>query len=252
MDRNEAKLLLQACRANGEDDALPAFAEALALAARDPELKAWHEAQRAFDAKVAAKLGGIPVPSDLRATILAGRKSAPTPMPKRAALPPFWLAAAAMLAALVVVGGLLLPSWRGSAGGTTMASTDYSAAVLPFLGNDSPSLGMTSPEHEKIVAWLKERNSPTGNLPAAMAQLPSVGCQTYSVQGHTVSLMCFTMSDGKLAHLFVVRRHDLSDPPGDSPQFAKVGSWSTAAWSDGETSYLLATQADPDALKQLL
>ena len=111
---------------------------------------------------------------------------------------------------------------------------------------------MMSPEHEKVAAWLKERNSPMGNLPAAMAQLPSVGCQTLSVRGHTVSLICFTMANGKLAHLFVVRRQDLSDPPGNSPQFAKVGSWSTAAWSDGAESYLLATQADPDALKQLL
>jgi hypothetical protein len=102
------------------------------------------------------------------------------------------------------------------------------------------------------MAWLKERNSPTGNLPAAMAQLPSVGCQTYSVRGHTVSLICFTMANGKLAHLFVVKREALSDPPGSSPQFAKVGTWSTAVWSDGDESFLLATQADPEALKQLL
>jgi hypothetical protein len=165
---------------------------------------------------------------------------------------PYLLAAAAMLAVLGIAAGLLLPTWRGSGGGTAMASADYSAAVLPYLGNDSPALAMMSPEHEKVMAWLKERNSPTGSLPAGMAQLPSVGCQTLSVQGHTVSLICFTMANGKLAHLFVVKRQDLSDPPGNSPQFAKVGAWSTAAWSDGEESYLLATQADPEALKQLL
>jgi hypothetical protein len=245
MDKHEAKLLLQACRANGEDDALPAFAEALALAGRDPELKAWWEAQRVFDAKVAAKLGEIPIPADLRATILAGRKI--TPMPKRSVLP-YWLAAAAMVAVLVVIGGLLVPSARGPA----MASSDYNATVLPLLGNDSPSLAMTSPEQDKVMAWLKERHSPTGILPAGMTQLPSVGCQTFSVHGHTVSLICFTMANGKLAHLFVVQRNDLSDPPGDSPQFAKVGTWSTAAWSNGDQSFLLATQSDPDALKQLL
>ena len=47
MDNPEAKLMLQARRPNGRDDAQSAFAEALALVESDPELKAWWEAQQA-------------------------------------------------------------------------------------------------------------------------------------------------------------------------------------------------------------
>jgi hypothetical protein len=61
------------------------------------------------------------------------------------------------------------------------------------------------------------------------------------------------MAGGGIAHLFIVDQQALSDPPGNnSPEFNQVQGWSTAAWSDGRMSYLLATEAGPDALKQLL
>jgi hypothetical protein len=86
-----------------------------------------------------------------------------------------------------------------------------------------------------------------------MSTLPSVGCQKFVVQGHNVSLICFVMAGGKLVHLFVVDQQALADPPANNaPEFKQVQGWSTAAWSDGRMSYLLATQADPDALRQLL
>jgi len=203
--------------------------------------------EKAFDEKVAAKLREIPVPADLRSRILAGRKV--VPMRRRYSMPQL-LSLAAVVAALLVAVGTLAP-WRQGHGGA-MASADYDRAVLPFLGTEGPTLGMASPDHREVLAWLKERNSPVARLPSAVTPLPSLGCQVYSVQGHTVSLICFTLPNGKEAHLFVVKREDLSDPPGSSPQFAKMGAWTTAAWSEGDTSYLLATQAEPEALKELL
>jgi hypothetical protein len=112
---------------------------------------------------------------------------------------------------------------------------------------------MTSPDRERIVAWLKEQHAPTGGLPPGMSALTAVGCQKFVVQGHNVSLICFVLAGGRLVHLFAVDQTALSDPPGlTAPEFKQVQGWSTASWSDGRMSYLLATQADPDTLRQLL
>jgi hypothetical protein len=245
MDKQEAKLVLQALRPEDFNSHLPAVTEALGFVERDPELKAWWETQRAFDRKVAAKLKEVPPPADLRATILAGRKIKRfTPQPYLAS----WLAAAAAVAILCVVG-----ISRQFSASSPLAQTDYTATVLPLLNHDAPALAMTSPDHDKIASWLKEQNAPMGTLPANMTALPTVGCQKFSVHGHTVSLICFVLAGGGLAHLFIVDERALSDPPTlNVPKFNQVQGWSTATWSDGRMSYLLATQAGPDALKQLL
>jgi len=245
MDRHEAKVVLQALRPTDLTTHQPAVIEALVYVESDPELKAWWEAQQSFDLKVAEKLEKVPLPVDLRATILASRKIKQlTPQPHFA----LWVAAAAMVAFLCLAGTFMQISTTGP-----LAQTDYNATVLPLLNHDAPALAMTSSDHDKIAAWLKERNAPMGTLPAGMTALPTVGCQKFAVHGHTVSLICFVMVGGGLAHLFIVDQEALSDPPGNnSPEFNQVQGWSTAAWSDGRMSYLLATQAGPDALKQLL
>jgi hypothetical protein len=245
VDKPEAKLVLQACRPAGRDAALPAFAEALAFAESDPELKAWWEAQQAFDRRVAAKLKELPLPADLRSTILVGRKIEQfTPRPHLSS----WLAAAAAVAIVCVAGTVMQISATGP-----VTRTEYAAAILPLLNHDAPALAMTSPDHDKIAAWLKERDAPMGNLPAKMAALPAVGCQRFVVHGHAVSLICFALTGGGIAHLFIVNRQALSDPPADNaPEFNQDQGWSTASWSDVRMSYMLATRAGPDALKQLL
>jgi hypothetical protein len=245
MDKQEAKRVLQALRPNDLNSEQPAVIEALVLVENDPELKAWWEAEQSFDLRVAAKLQDVPVPADLRATILAGGKIEQlTPQP-----PMFgWLAAAAVLAILCVAG-----TFRQIYVSTPFARSEYTAAILPMVNHDAPTLGMTSPDHDKIVAWLKNQGAPTGTLPAKMTPLPTVGCQKFVVHGHTVSLICFAMAGGGIVHLFIVDQQALDDPPGNNaPEFDQVQGWSTAAWSDGRMTYVLATQAGTDALKQLL
>jgi hypothetical protein len=248
MNANEAKLVLQACRPNGEDSRLPFFAEALALAESDPELKTWWEAQQAFDQKISAKLKEVPVPSELRARLLTEGKVVQMPTSK---LVPHWLAIAAIIVVLGVIGDLVVHPVSRTA---PIARAEYSATALDFLGNDAPSLGMMSPEHDKVLAWLQERNAPTGSFPTThMTALPTVGCQKFMVKGHAVSLICFALTGGGIVHLFVVDEKGLADPPSSTgPEFKQIASWATASWSDGDKSYMLATQAGPDALRQLL
>ena len=246
MDKLEAKQLLQALRPKDLNTDQPVVIEALVFAESDPELKKWWQAQQAFDTKVAAKLDEIPIPSDLRATIMAGRKIEQfRPRPQFG----LWLAAAAVVAILCIAG----TAYQVAYGTGPMARADYADAVLPLLNHDSPPLAMTSPDQNKLVAWLKEQNAPMGTLPAGINALPTVGCQKFVVHGHSISLICFALAGGGLAHLFIVNQGALTDPPApNTPEFAMVQGWSTATWSDGRMSYLLATQAAPSALRQLL
>lgn len=244
MDRNEVILMLQGYRPGHDDDA--AFAEALATVERDPELKAWWEAQQAFDRSVAAKLDEVPVPDKLRARIVLGHKIAQLPQPQMRLFP--WLAAAALVAILCVAGTSLQV-----ARSTPLTDFDYRSSVIPLIHDDAPNLAMTSTDHNDIMAWLKKSNAPMGTLTSGMMNTSTIGCQKYFVHGHMVSLVCFNLSDGHAAHLFIVDRKALADPPSSTkPEMMQSGNWTTAAWSDGRMSYLLATTDSPDALKQLL
>jgi hypothetical protein len=247
MDKQEARHVLQAHHATDLDTTQPAFAEALAFVEGDPELKAWWEAQRDFDGKVAAKLAGIPIPENLRANILAGHKVEPFTLRP---FFPFWIAAAACVAIVCAVSTAFHAAYITSQHITTDA---FHVATLEFLGNDAPALGMTSSDHDKILAWLKDQNAPTGEVPEKMAALPGIGCQKLTVQGHNVSLICFSLADGKIVHLFMIEREALLEPPlRAGPDIKVVEGWSTASWSDDRMSYMLATQDNLDALRQLL
>ncbi len=248
MDREEAKQVLQVCRPSDIDPTHPPIAEALALAENDPELKAWWEAQQAFDNKVAAKLQGLPVPADLRANILAGHKIV-EPFALRPFFP-FWLAAAAAVAIVCAISTSFHVAYVAS---QHISTDDYHVATLTFLGSDTPDLAMLSTDHDKILAWLKDQGAPIGDMPAKMQALPTVGCQKFAVQGHNVSLVCFTMADGRIAHLFMVSKDALAEPPlTPEPEMKMVNGWATASWSDDHMSYMLATQDNLDALRQLL
>ena len=247
MDRKEAKEMLQALRPSDLDTTQPLFAEALALVETDPELRVWWAAQQDFDRRVASKLDEIPIPADLRANILATQKT------ERFTLRPFfpfWLAAAACIAVLCAVSTSFHAQFLASQHISTDAFHD---ATLAFIQNDAPNLAMQSTDHDQIKAWLKEQNAPMGHMPEKMAAIPTIGCQKYVVKGHDVSLVCFTMADGKEAHLFMVARDAMQEPPlRAAPDIKIINGWATASWSDEHMSYMLATSDSMDALRQLL
>ncbi len=245
MDKQEAMIRLQAMRPNGADALDPAFAEALALVEADPELKTWWERQQAFDRAVAARFAAVPVPTELREAILAqANVAALRPQPRLLG----WLAIAASVAILCVAGTFLHTSRYGP-----LEADDYTHTVLPMLHHDAPDLAMLTPDHDKIAAWLKSQHSPVGTLPDKMTTLATVGCQKFDVHGHAVSLICFTMPQGGLAHLFVSDEQMVSDPgPIGVPKFDNIDEWSTASWTDGKMFYVLASRGGNDAVKQLL
>ena len=246
MTRDEAKCLLQAMRPDGSDTNDPVFVEALELVQTDSELEAWWKAQQNFDRGIAAKIEEIPAPLSLRDEIIGRRKIVALPRQS------FLGAGFAVAAALVLVAVVQDLLYTGPAVSPPILSDVYTASVLPVLGDDQPKLGMTSSDPGQVRAWLKERHAPTGNLPASLAALPSVGCQVFEVRGHAVSLICLALKGGGLAHLFIVNEGALIDPPGDLPEYGQAGGWSTASWSKDGKSYVLATRTGPEALRALL
>ena len=98
MDSDQARAILSIYRP-GIDDNDPQFAEALAQAARDPELAAWLGRHRQHYADVRQKLRGLAVPDELAETIVRER---PIPFHWPAISIPTWqmAAAVALMAAL--------------------------------------------------------------------------------------------------------------------------------------------------------
>ena len=258
MDRKEAQLILSGLRPGGLEANEPFFAEALALAEADPELQAWWQAQQEFDRRVSARLREVPAPNSLRQRCLLSPKIV-------SYYPPQWqhrglLAAAAAVAILCVAGTWWHVTSNGDLAGNYSSgesapvdSGAFTEQVLSKLGTSGPLLAKFSTNQDDVKAWLKERKAPIGQMPPKFAAMPPIGCQEYVIGGHTVSLVCFTMADGCVAHMFVVDKGALANPPASTgPQYDSMKGWNVASWSDGQMSYFLATNATMDNLKQLL
>ena len=72
MNNQEAKLILQAYRSNGQDASDPFFADVLEQARRDPELQKWFAEEILLNTRLQVRLeAAIPVPSGLKANLLA-------------------------------------------------------------------------------------------------------------------------------------------------------------------------------------
>src|SRR5437868_8004817 len=109
MTNQEAKFILEAYRANGNDADQALFSEALRQARNDPALMAWFERARAHDAAIAGKLRQVAPPPGLREAILAGAKASATRRsPWMKSLP--WLAMAAGIMMVAAVGVAMWPT----------------------------------------------------------------------------------------------------------------------------------------------
>jgi hypothetical protein len=166
MTREEARLILQSCRLGGQDAADPQFAEALALAKRDPELAAWFEQERKFDTLVGGSLRQVRAPARLKAEILALGKSVESPAESPISVwwrnlfswnsPVSW----AMASAIVVLLGLVI-FWKKPESPGRFA--DFSAQMVQAAVNDPHHVDAGASDLKQAVAWLgahHERKQP--------------------------------------------------------------------------------------------
>ncbi len=230
MTRDEARDILETARPAGPAHDDPRVAEALRLAARDPELTRQLERQRALDGALAAGVKSIPVPTGLRLSILAARKIVPLH---------FWqdwrtaTAAAAAIVFLLVAGVVVIN--RGTAGFVA-----FRRELVAESWAGDPHLDLESSDLGRIRQWLARTNAASDfTLPAALGELRPHGARVFESDGRKVSLIC--LADGaRHLHLFVLDRPNFSDLPSDGvPDFEKCGAWKTASWRQGNQTYVL-------------
>ena len=76
--------------------------------------------------------------------------------------------------------------------------------------------------------------------------------EIYSMYGITVSLICFTLDQDRIVHLFVVNSDSLKNPPGGSPHFEQKDGVATSTWSSGgRTLVLLGKNVNEETLREL-
>jgi hypothetical protein len=253
MNRDEAKLILQAWRPGGRDAGDPYFAEALALVEKDAELSAWFVEQQAFDARIIGSMQQVRVPSRLKAKILAKNKTRPAPLLGgwreffARQSPAAWAVATVILAVL----GVTLLRVHSP---LTSAFADYSAQMV--------NTAMTDQHH---VDWdVSDLKTALASLSSDLAEndlaLPSQlekgiglkGCRALQWHGQKVSMLCFMPKAGGHVDVFMTAAAIFPDaPPKDQPRFAVSNGSPIASWTHNGETYLAVGHGDETILKNL-
>lgn len=244
MNNQEAKLILQAYRSNGQDASDPFFAEAMEQSRRDPELQKWFAKEVALHTRLQARLkAAVPVPPELKSNLLALRKTIrPAPWWFR----PMNLAAAAAI--LIVAGSLLL---------LLPEKLSPVASFRETMARDSLQTEghviFESHEMAEIQQWLQARGMESHfDLPAMLQSGTPQGCRVVDWNGHKATMICFFLQGGEHMDLFVMDRAGLPDfPDNGAPQFAGADGLMTAMWASGGKVYLLTGQSQDDLEKVL-
>jgi hypothetical protein len=241
MNNNEAKFLLRAYRPGGRDAADPAFVAALAQARADPGLSAWFARERAFDAVIAEKLHTIAPPAGLREAILAGVSVSHVARTSRRW--PVWLALAASVTLFFGV-----TVWRFKTAApmeSLMAFALHDARFEKHVGH-----GEAAGELQQVLQNPATRLM--AGLPVDFAKLRATGCRTLSFDGHDVLEVCFQRG-GAMFHLYMAQRADFPQiAAAAEPRFGDKFGCCAAQWADTQHVFVVATEADPAALRALL
>lgn len=241
MNNDKAKFVLSGYRPDGADANDPQFADALTQAERDPDLGQWFARERRFDEAMSVALDAVPIPSHLRADILAGGKiSRPALWRGRNAV---WAIAAVLVALAGVVG-----VWRQQTARAENWQRDV-LAVLPQLGSAAAPFDREGKDGAVLKNWLVAQNQPAPTaMPVSLQGLPALGCKTISADGRPVSIICFTMPGGEIVHLAVMNE---ADAASSSPRFAQMNGWSTVRWHANGHACMLATKASAAELRRV-
>lgn len=253
MNPEEAQLILQCRRAQGQDNALPAMAEAWQTLTTLPEARAALEADAALDALIGQKLRSFEPPSELRRIILTGARITPQlPWWRRRSV--IFTAAALVMAGLSLT--LIKPAGQQAGHETAQASIppgleEFRQAITTKVNQDQIHFSKSSSHLGDLQTWLASHStSQPATVPAGLTPLPTHGCEVFEWNGHEVTLMCFETKDAGTVHLFTIKASDL---PMDlaAPLLASANGWETITWKqDGKIMQLIG-QTTPEVLRAL-
>jgi hypothetical protein len=281
MDREEAKHILQLCRPGNDDDRKdPLIAAALERLSSDAELQAWFEDQQTFDAQVSDSLSLIEPPTDLKTSILAGMRahqvqlstlndhqavghgaphtnsSTPFPDPaertaQRTWFKP-WMGMAAGIALTFAILSRPIPDESVQVAGNLKLATASVPNVIEFLANEISALKSSKlDKRDAQLGALQRHLSGAGmpcphSIPAALDNLPTIGCVTLDYNGTKLSLICFR--NGQMYHLITAEKASFPAHCSEHPQLFECQQQAFKLWTEGEQVMILCTEG---ALEQL-
>lgn len=232
----------------------PALNEALEMAQRDPELRAWFEQHCAVQLAFRSKLKAMPVPAGLKEQILSER---PQPQPY---IVPLWRRPAVLTAVTVVVllmatAGLWWPSTSSDP-----ATFDNFRRRMVGTALRTYSMDLETNDVRQIRSFLAQYQTHADFVaPQPLAEQPLVGCGVLKWQGHRVAMICFRsgrpLAPGEKSDLFLFVIDQASLPSatlGPAPDVTPVSRLATASWSAGNKVYVLAGTEDEAALRRYL
>lgn len=247
MNKQEAKFILGAYRPNGLDAGDATFSEALVLAEKDPELRAWFSAQSRFDSAIAGKLKEVAPPPGLREAILAGGRVSAGRAKSAWRTTTLWLAAAAVIALVASVAVKFRSGAKGPSG------IELAAFALDDVANhDKQHIG-SPPGSEAVVAQLTNVHVPLmRGLEVNLDALRNEHCRIVRVDGKEVFELCFKR-EGSWYHVYIGHRRDFAPGSIDPRAVMTVqGQFAATAWADAEHVYALVTRGGPEALQRLI
>jgi hypothetical protein len=251
MTNDQAKQTLQLYRPGTADDADPAFAEALEMCEREPELKKWFTNHCALYAALRAKFKQISVPEGLKEQIIAERQVHTTPLWQKAVI----LAGAVAAVVMVVVN--LIQNYHPREPHDFAAYRSYMGRV----GSSTYEMDLLTPDLDQVRLFFAKTNALADYvLPDNLkANAKVVGCVLTSWQGKQVSMICFQtgrpLRPGFQSDLwmFITDRTIAKDAPAtNTPRFQKAAGLVTASWTEGNRTYVLAAEGDEQFLGKFL
>jgi hypothetical protein len=248
MTNDQAKEILQLYRPGTADAADPAFAEALELCERNPDLKNWFGNHCALYSALRSKFKQIAVPEGLKEQIIAERRvRTAAPLWQRAVI-----AVGAVAVVVMVVFNLVqnhLPGERIDFG----AYRDYMGRVA----SASYGMDLNSTDLDQIRLFFAQKNAVADYvLPDSLkSNAKAVGCVATTWQGKEVSMICFRsgrqLPPGRESDLWLFisdRTIAKGAPSANTPAFHRENEMVSASWTVGNRTYVLTAQGDEQFL----
>jgi hypothetical protein len=256
VNRDEAKSILLLYRPGLADVADPQMAEALALAGRDPELKAWLAEHDARQSVLREKFRQITAPAGLKEQIISEQAASDK-------IIPFWHRKISLAPALAVVAVILLSVALASLWFANHPGKDDTLAVyqdqMAGIALRGYAMDLMTNDPAPVRAYLAQNHAPADFvLPENLKPAELVGCAVEGWQDVKVAMICFRSSHARPdaasdLWLFVVDRAAVKkSSAGPVPQFSAVNRLMTATWISGDKLSFLGTTGDAQAIQQYL
>jgi len=247
LTNEEAKEVLLLYRPGLSDPKDSEFAEALAYARNDVELDRWFQEHCAVQAVLRNKFREIPVPEGLKEQIISEWQVQAIAPAKRTTL----VLASVCILLILLLAVIGFQIWGG---GEDKTFANFQARMVRRVARDYPHMDVETSDPKQIREVLAQKGGPDYVLPRRLENISYTGCAVLEWQGKPVSMVCFNSGKTKTKEpdlfLFVINHGDAPRAPRTAkPQFGQLSGFSTASWTVGEKTYLLAGAEDETSLR---